>query len=131
MVDAQERKKMMEAIISLLADPQQWDAFDEYYSRLHTDDAAVYEIGWFFWECLDPEYPSNRNSLSDTTSFRAILFLLSAQECQTRSGNRSRTTCEGDEYWPFHGRESYEAERVENGRYADGLLPSIAGRKLS
>jgi hypothetical protein len=129
MLDVQERKRMMEAIIALLAAPQEWDAFDEYYSHLNTHDAAVYEIGWFFWECLDPEYPSNRKALSDSISFRSILFLLSAQEYQKRSGNRSRTTCGGDEYWPFPGKESYETERVENGRCADGLLLSVAGTK--
>jgi hypothetical protein len=112
MVDVQERKKMMEAILSLLANPQQWDVFDEYYSHLNTQDAAVYDIGWFFWVCLDPEYPSNSNSLSDSSSFRAILFLLSTQEYHQRLGNRSLATCGGDEYWPFPGRVFYGRFRV-------------------
>jgi|GEM_PF-4519370 len=131
MVDVQERKRMMESIISLLADPQKWDVFAEYYSHLHTHDAAVYDIGWFFWVCLDPEYPSNRNSLSDSTSFRAILFLLSTQEYHQQPRNRSHATCGGDEYWPFSGREGYETEYVKNGRYADAWMKSLRTRGRS
>ncbi len=126
MVDVQERKRMMAAIISLLKNPQQWDVFDEYYSRLNTHDEAVYDIGWFFWVCLDPEYPSNSNSLSDNLSLRAILFLLSTQEYHQRLGNLSRATCEGDEYWPFPGRVSYEAECEANRKYAEELLLNTA-----
>lgn len=130
MVDTQERKRMMEAIISLLADHLTWDEFDEYYSHLNTPDAAVYEIGWFFWVCLDPEYPSNRNSLSDSISLRAILFLLSIQEYQPRSGNRSRAACETDAYWPFPTSDAYETERAQNGNHADRLLLSAVGKTL-
>lgn len=130
MVDVQERKRITDAIISLLKNPQKWDAFNECYSHLNTDDTAVYEIGRFFWVCLDPEFPSNRKALSDNIAFRALLFLLSTQEYHQRTGNRSRATCEADEYWPFTGRVFYETELVANRKYAEELLLKAACKAL-
>jgi hypothetical protein len=131
-VDVEERKRMMEAITWLLADPRRWDEFDEYYSHLTTADKGVYDIGWLFWVCLDPEYPSNRDSLSGCASLRAILFLLSVQEYRhnLRSRTRLRATCETDTYWPFPSNEAYEAERAKNGNLADRLLLKALGREM-
>jgi hypothetical protein len=171
MVDVQERKRMVEAIVVLLTDktiaendfeglpggpqevapllpvtgkavvlrrfsgflrfvfrwwchntqPRKWDEFNEYYSNLDTSDEAVYKIGWYFWVCLDPEYPSNKSALSSYISFRAILFLLSIQE--------QYNFVEDDEYWPFTGKENCKIECMRNGRYVDELLSGIQWKK--
>ncbi len=102
MIDVPERTKMQEAIILLLKNKLTWDEFDDYYSNLETKDLAVYEIGWYFWVAMDPEYPSNKPYIKKGIIFRSILFLLSTCEYTRKSRD--------EEYWPFAEKINYSAE---------------------
>lgn len=100
MIDSEERKRLADAILALWEERLTWDDFANYYDHLRSADIAVYKIGWYYWVTFDPEFPTNRNTLSPAVLQRSILFLHSPQEY-------SRAAF-GSAYWPFPTYQNYE-----------------------
>ena len=123
MVDRKERNRLLQEISMLLANPNSWDSYSQYYARMNTYDLALYGVGRFFWICFDPEFPLNRLSLHEEIIFRCILFLMSSEEYK-----KPRDQLQNN-WWPFSGKCTYDVACQTSGCSAMALLKIIADYK--
>lgn len=120
-----------------------WEEFDSYLQGVKSGDEAVHAIGWNLWIWTDPEYPSNRESLSSDVLRRIFVFLSSdraylpgpaSEPIGTLSAivaglerQRRRGFAPGqDRFWPFRTESDYTAALRECDHEATECIRSLS-----
>ena len=129
-IEPSARKELFEKLQPLIRASDEnisdeWDGFHKYWDDLASQDDAVFEIAFEFWNIFDPQCPDNRYGVYKGYLHKIMIFLLSAAEYLPQPKRRRIEHPEIYDFWPFKSEEDRNLADAKNGEFVRSILAGL------